>query len=239
MEALGFELRRDAQLSILTEDTVKSSAIEGETLDREQVRSSVARRLGMDAGGLNRADRDVEGVVEMMLDATEGYGQPLTPDRLFDWHAALFPTGRNRMGRIKVGEWRDDSAGPMQVVSGPIGRERVHFEAPPADRLDGEMRAFLDWFNAPADTDAVLKAGLAHLRFVTIHPFDDGNGRIARAITDMALARSEDSPSVSTACRPRFSESGRPITISWSGRRGDQRTSPGGWTGFWRVLAAL
>ena len=194
MEALGFDLRQDAQLSALTEDTVKSNAIEGEVLDSEQVRSSVARRLGMDAGGLNQVNRNVEGVVEMTLDATEGYDQPLTPGRLFDWHAALFPTGRNRMGRIRVGEWRDDSTGPMQVVSGPIGRERVHFEAPPAEKLDEEMRAFLDWFNAPADTDAVLKAGLAHLWFVTIHPFDDGNGRIARAITDMALARSEGSP---------------------------------------------
>ena len=194
MGALGFELRRDAQLITLTEDAVKSSAIEGEVLDTEQVRSSVARRLGMDAGGLSRVDRNVDGVVEMMLDATESYHQPLTQDRLFDWHAALFPTGRSGMGRITVGGWRDDSTGPMQVVSGPVGRERVHFEAPAATRLGGEMREFLDWFNAPAHTDAVLKAGLAHLWFVTVHPFDDGNGRIARAITDMALARSESSP---------------------------------------------
>ena len=194
MGALGFELRRDAQLITLTEDAVKSSAIEGEVLDTEQVRSSVARRLGMDAGGLSRVDRNVDGVVEMMLDATESYHQPITQDRLFDWHAALFPTGRSGMGRITVGGWRDDSTGPMQVVSGPVGRERVHFEAPAATRLGGEMREFLDWFNAPAHTDAVLKAGLAHLWFVTVHPFDDGNGRIARAITDLELARSESSP---------------------------------------------
>jgi Fic family protein len=191
MEALGFPLRSEATLENLTQEVLKSSEIEGEILDREQVRSSIARRLGMDIGGLTAADRHVEGVVEMMLDATEKYGEPLTAERLFGWHAAMFPTGRSGMKRIKVGGWRDDASGPMQVVSGPIGRERVHYEAPPAPRLAAEMNAFLDWFNGEAAIDPVLKAAVAHLWFVTIHPFDDGNGRIARAISDMALARSE------------------------------------------------
>ena len=194
MEALGFELQLDAQADTLTEDAVRSSAIEGEALDTEQVRSSVARRLGMDAGGVRAVDRSVDGVVEMTLDATQSYDRPLTPDRLFGWQAGLFPAGRNRLGAINVGEWRDDSRGPMQVVSGPIGRERVHFEAPAAERIDEEMSAFLEWFNLPASVDGVLRAGLAHLWFVTIHPFEDGNGRIARAVADMALARSEHSP---------------------------------------------
>jgi Fic family protein len=191
MEALGFPLRSEATLENLTQEVLKSSEIEGEILDREQVRSSIARRLGMDIGGLTAADRHVEGVVEMMLDATEKYGEPLTAERLFAWHAAMFPTGRSGMRRITVGSWRDDASGPMQVVSGPIGRERVHYEAPPAPRLAAEMKAFLDWFNGEAAVDPVLKAAVAHLWFVTIHPFDDGNGRIARAIADMALARSE------------------------------------------------
>lgn len=191
METLGFKLQQEAVLQTLTEDVLKSSEIEGEKLNAEQVRSSIARRLGMDVGGLMPVDRSVEGVVEMMLEATGQYDQPLTTERLFAWHAALFPTGRTGMRQIKVGAWRDDSTGPMQVVSGPIGRERVHFEAPAAQRLDREMQIFLDWFNGPQETDWVLKAGLAHLWFVTIHPFDDGNGRIARAIADMALARSE------------------------------------------------
>lgn len=194
MEALGFQLRAEAVLQTLTEDVVKSSEIEGEILDQAQVRSSLARRLGLDIGGLAPVDRNVEGVVEMMLDATQRFSEPLTRDRLFAWHAALFPTGRSGMSRITVGDWRKDDAGPMQVVSGPIGRERVHYEAPPAIRLDGEMAAFLDWFNAEPTTDPVLKAAIAHLWFVTIHPFEDGNGRIARAIADMALARSEGSP---------------------------------------------
>ena len=191
MSALGFDLRQEAMLGTLTEDIVKSSEIEGEALDVEQVRSSVARRLGMDTGGLLHVDRNVEGIVELMLDATSHYEQPLTEERLFDWHAALFPTGRNNTGRIEVGCWR---TGPMQVVSGAIGRERVHFDAPSETRVPEEMATFLDWFNAPAETDEVLKAGLAHLWFVTVHPFDDGNGRIARAIADMTLARSEGSP---------------------------------------------
>ena len=192
MEALGFDLQREAVLGTLVDDVVKSSDIEGESLDAGQVRSSVARRLGMDAGVV-RADRDIEGVVEMMLDATRKYDQPLTADRLHDWHASLFPTGRSGMRRITVGAWRKSDSDPMQVVSGPAGRERVHFEAPPAAGLDAEMRAFLEWFEAPAEADPVLQAGLAHLWFVTVHPFDDGNGRIARAVADMALARSEGS----------------------------------------------
>lgn len=191
MEALGFSLRSEAVLTTLTEEAVTSGAIEGDVLDREQVRSSLARRLGLDVGALAPADRHVEGVVEMMLDATQGFVAPLTEERLYGWHAALFPTGRSGMTMITAGAWRTDQTGPMQVISGPIGRERVHFEAPEATRLPAEMNAFLSWFNADQPLDPVLKAGLAHLWFVTVHPFDDGNGRIARAIADMALARSE------------------------------------------------
>jgi Fic family protein len=191
--AAPFKLRQEAVLRTLTEDVLKSSEIEGEKLDAEQVRSSIARRLGMDIGGLKAVDRNVEGVVEMMLDATRHYDQPLTSERLFAWHASLFPTGRSGMRRIRVGAWRDDDGDPMQVVSGPMGKERVHFEAPAAKRLDPEMGTFLDWFNGNTEGDWVVKAGLAHLWFVTIHPFEDGNGRIARAIADMALARSEQS----------------------------------------------
>ncbi len=194
MEALGFRLREEAVLETLTQDVLKSSEIEGEILDRDQVRSSIARRLGLDIGALTPADRDVEGVVEMMLDATQRYDEPLTEERLFGWHASLFPTGRSGMHRIRVGTWRDDRSGPMQVVSGPVNKQKVHFEAPAAERLSREMAAFLEWFNSPAAIDPVLTAALAHLWFVTIHPFEDGNGRIARAIADMALARSEQSP---------------------------------------------
>jgi len=194
MEALGFQMRAEAMLQTLTEDVLKSSEIEGEKLDRELVRSSIARRLGIDIGALTPADRNVEGVVEMMLDATQKFAEPLTMERLSAWHAALFPTGRSGMSKIRVGDWRDDGAGPMQVVSGPMGREHVHFQAPAAGRLHQEIHAFLAWFNGEEDLDAVLKAGVAHLWFVTIHPFDDGNGRIARAIADMVLARSENSP---------------------------------------------
>jgi Fic family protein len=193
MEALGFDLRAEAVLATLTEDVLKSSEIEGQILDKNQVRSSIARRLGMDIGALAPADRYTEGAVEMMLDATRKYAESLTEERLFAWHAALFPTGRSGMTKIIVGAWRDDGNGPMQVVSGPIGRERVHYEAPSAQRLEAEMSIFLKWFNDEAVLDPVLKAALAHLWFVTIHPFDDGNGRIARAIADMALARSEQS----------------------------------------------
>jgi Fic family protein len=194
MEALGFTLRQEATLQTLTTDVIKSSEIEGEKLDAEQVRSSIARRLGMDIGALKPADSNVEGIVEMMLDATRHYKQPLTDERLFAWHASLFPTGRSGMTKIRAGAWRDDSSGAMGIVSGPVGKEHIHYQAPPAKRLDGEMQGFLDWFNANAGIDPVLKAGLAHLWFVTIHPFDDGNGRIARAIADIALARSENSP---------------------------------------------
>lgn len=192
MEGLGFELKREASLNTLTSDVVKSSAIEGENLNPEEVRSSIARRLGMDIPGLTPASRDVEGIVEMMLDATQSFSKPLTSKRLFDWHAALFPTGRSGMHSIIVGNWRDDSNGPMQVVSGPIGHEKVHFEAPSADKLKKEMTAFLSWFENQSDVDPVLRAGIAHLWFVTIHPFEDGNGRIGRAITDMSLARADN-----------------------------------------------
>ncbi len=191
MEGLGFQLRAEATLTMLTQDVIKSSAIEGKRLDLEMVRSSIARRLGMDKGGVVPSSREVEGVVEMMLDATRQYAEPLNAERLFAWHAALFPTGRSGMQRITVGAWRPLEAGPMQVVSGPMGRERVHFEAPSADRLDREMAAFLKWFEEDRKIDPVLKAGIAHLWFVTIHPFEDGNGRIGRAIVDMALARAE------------------------------------------------
>jgi Fic family protein len=194
MQGLGFSLRAEAVLQTLTQDVLKSSEIEGDLLDREQVRSSIARRLGIDIGALAPADRHVEGVVEMMLDATQSYSKPLTVDRLFGWHAALFPTGRSGMSRIRVGQWRNDKSGPMEVVSGPLGRERVHYRAPGAEKVARETKKFLEWFNSSVEVDPVLKAGIAHLWFVTIHPFDDGNGRIARAIADMALARSEQSP---------------------------------------------
>jgi Fic family protein len=191
MESLGFELRSEASLQILTSDVVKSSAIEGEILNPTEVRSSIARRLGLDVGGLSKSGRDVEGIVELMLDATQRFDQPLSAERMWSWHAALFPTGRSGLRRIAVGRWRPKEAGAMQVVSGPIGRERVHFEAPDAERLPEEMRAFIEWFNGVGAIDPVLKAGLAHFWFVTIHPFEDGNGRIARALADMLLARAD------------------------------------------------
>ena len=193
MEGLGFALRKEALLQTLTQDVLKSSEIEGELLDSQQVRSSIARRLGIDIGALISADRNVEGVVEMMLDATQEYNAPLTKERLFGWHAALFPTGRSGLHIIKVGAWRKDDRGPMQVVSGPLGREKVHYKAPRATRVGRMMGTFLKWFNEEQPTDPVVKAAIAHLWFVTIHPFDDGNGRIARAIADMSLARSDDS----------------------------------------------
>ncbi len=194
MEALGFRFRSEATLTTLTADVLKSSAIEGELLDAEQVRSSIARRLGLDEGGLVRSSRDVEGVVEMMLDATQKHTEPLTAERLFSWHASLFPTGRSGMQAITVGGWRTSQEGPMQVVSGPIGKERVHFEAPSADRLDHEMAGFLHWFGNSSGMDPVIKAGIAHFWLVTIHPFQDGNGRIGRAIADMALAQADGTP---------------------------------------------
>ncbi len=193
MESLGFPLRSEAILQTLTLDVLKSSEIEGEILDPAQVRSSIARRLGMDIAGLISSDRNVDGMVEMMLDATQQFKKSLTKDRLFGWHASLFPTGRSGMQKIVVGIWRDDKHGPMQVISGPIGRQKVHFEAPPAARLNNEMKNFISWFNQNTGIDPVLKAAIAHLWFVTIHPFDDGNGRIARAITDMQLARADGS----------------------------------------------
>lgn len=192
MSGLGFENKQEASLNTLTNDIVKSSAIEGETLDSEEVRSSIARRLGLDIAGLIPASRHVEGIVEMMFDATHQFLKPLTKDRLFGWHAALFPTGRSGIHKITVGDLRTPDVGLMQVVSGPIGRQEVHFEAPPADELDTELQAFLDWFASHQDDiDPVIKAGIAHFWFVTIHPFEDGNGRIARAIGDMALARAD------------------------------------------------
>jgi Fic family protein len=194
MQMLGFDLRQESVLETLTSDVLKSSEIEGAFLQPEQVRSSIARHLGMNISGLIPSDRDVDGVVDMMLDATQNFLHPLTAERLFDWHAALFPTGRSGMYKITVGAWRKDENGPMQVVSGTIGREKVHFQAPDAPLLADEMAQFIDWFNAEQHLDPVLKAAIAHLWFITIHPFDDGNGRIARAIADMQLSKSEGSP---------------------------------------------
>lgn len=191
MQALGFRIQEETMLKALTMDVMKSSEIEGELLNPEQVRSSIARRLGIEIAGALPAERDVEGIVEMMLDATQRYDTPLTDERLFDWHAALFPTGRSGMYKIKTADWRDDV---MQVTSGAMGKETVHFEAPSASKVPSEMTFFLEWIENHINLDPVLKAGLAHLWFVTIHPFDDGNGRIARAITDMLLARADKSP---------------------------------------------
>ena len=191
---VGMALRDQASLSALTEDVIKTSEIEGEQLDVESVRSSIARRLGVNIGALAPVDRHVEGVVEMVLDATANCNARVTRDRLFGWHAALFPTGYSGLVRINVGGWRDDATGPMQVVSGPLGRQRVHFEAPPADRLESETDRFIDWANSASNEPPLIKAGLAHLWFVTLHPFDDGNGRIARAVGDLFLARAEGSP---------------------------------------------
>lgn len=194
MDSLGFHLQTEASLQTLTLDVLKSSEIEGEQLDADQVRSSIARRLGIDVAGLIPSDRNVDGIVEMMLDATQQFQQSLSANRLFGWHTALFPTGRSGMHPIKVGAWRDHTTDdPMQVVSGASGRETVHFRAPDADRLEQEMKQFLIWFNHDSTNDPVLKAALAHLWFVTIHPFDDGNGRIARAIADLQLARADGS----------------------------------------------
>jgi len=192
MEGIKFNLQSEATLEILTQDVLKSSEIEGEILSPDQVRSSIARRLGMDVAGLVPSDRNVDGVVEMTLDATQRYREELTEDRLFGWHAALFPAGRSGMHKIVVGNWRNNRKDdPMQVVSGAMGKEKVHYQAPDSDIVGLEMKRFLDWFNANQDIDPVLKAGIAQLWFVTIHPFEDGNGRIARAITDMQLARAD------------------------------------------------
>ncbi len=194
MEALGFSPREHATLQTLTSDILKSSEIEGEVLDLEQVRSSLARRLGIDIGALKPADRNVDGVVEMMLDATQRYDKPLTAERLCGWQASLFPDGRSGLSRIVTGRWREPDGDPMQMVSGPMGREHVHFEAPAAARLPAEMARFLAWFNNNKPMDPIVRAALAHLWFVTVHPFEDGNGRIARAVGDLALARADDSP---------------------------------------------
>jgi len=192
MGALGFELRNEANLEILTQEIIKSTEIEGEFLDREQVRSSIARRLGLEISGLVYSERNVDGIVDLMIDATKNYDQELDKERLFSWHNALFPTGQSGIYKIIVGNWRDDSTGPMQVVSGALGKEKVHYQAPPAAQLENEMRIFFDWFNLEQNTDLVLKSAIAHLWFVTLHPFEDGNGRISRALSDMLLARSDE-----------------------------------------------
>jgi len=193
MESLGFDLRNEALLDTLTLDVLKSTEIEGEILNPDQVRSSIARKLGMVIAGSVESDRNVDGMVEMMIDATQNCYKSLTAERLFDWHAALFPTGRSGMYRITVADWRKDTTGPMQVVSGAMGKEKVHFQAPDSSRVDNEMIRFLEWFNKTEGIDLVMKAAIAHLWFVTIHPFEDGNGRITRALTDMLLAQSDKS----------------------------------------------
>ncbi|MGN6651975.1 Fic family protein [Trinickia sp.] len=191
---VGGALRAQASLTALTNDVVKTSEIEGERLDIGSVRSSIARRLGVDIGALAPVDRYVDGVVDMVMDATIGCDAPLTCERLFAWHGALFPMGYSGLSKISVARWRNDAQGPMQVVSGPIGRQRVHFEAPPAERLPAEMARFLAWVNAPSHEPPLIRAGIGHLWFVTLHPFDDGNGRMARAIGDLLLARADGSP---------------------------------------------
>jgi len=191
MAGLGMAQREQATLQVLTQEVIKTSEIEGERLSLDAVRSSIARRLGLDIGALAPSDRKVDGVVDVVLDATGHFDQPLTAERLFGWHAALFPTGYSGRVRITVAAWRTDASGPMEVVSGPVGREKVHFTAPPASTLLAQTNAFLKWFEAAPMGDALIKAGLAHLWLVTLHPFDDGNGRISRAVGDMALARAE------------------------------------------------
>lgn len=193
MESLGFDLRKEAVLETMTLDVLKSTEIEGEILNPDQVRSSIARRLGMDIAGLVPSDRNVDGIVDLMLDATQKFTEQLSSDRLFGWHSALFPTGRSGLYKITTGDWRKDSTGPMQVISGAMGKEKVHFQAPSASNLEIEMNNFITWFNKEEQLDPVIKAGVAHLWFVTLHPFDDGNGRIARALIDMLLARSDGS----------------------------------------------
>lgn len=192
MSVLGFDLRNEANLQILTQEIVKSTEIEGEILDKEQVRSSVARRLGLEISGLVNSERNVDGIVDLMLDAITNYDKELSKERLFSWHASIFPEGRSGMYNIKAGSWRDDSTGPMQVVSGALGKEKVHYQAPPAETLEKEMQQFIRWFNLNQKEDFVLKAAVAHLWFVTVHPFEDGNGRISRALSDMLLARSDE-----------------------------------------------
>ena len=190
MEALGFTIKEDTILSTLTLDVLKSSEIEDETLNYEQVRSSIARRLGIEYSGMVRTERDVDGLVEMMLDATQNYNEPLNEARLFGWYAALFPARWSGMHRINTGCY--PKAG-IQIVSDPMGKEKINFLAPSPEQVKQEMDKFLDWFNGETNIDAVLKAAIAHFRFIIIHPFDDGNGRIARAMSDLLLARSEES----------------------------------------------
>ena len=240
MESLGFSLRDEAVLQILTRDVLTSSEIEGEILDPAQVRSSIARRLGMDISGLVPADRDVEGVVEMMLDATQKFNEPLTDERLFAWHASLFPTGRSGMTRIRVGAWRDESAGPTQVVSGPFGKEKVHYQAPDARRLDREMKLFLEWFSAEQKIDPVLKSGIAHLWFVSIHPFDDGNGRIALGHCRYGFwLDPRGVRSASTACQRKSGRNEMSITRNWKQYRSGILISPNGCAGIWTVWIVL
>ncbi|MFZ4507306.1 MAG: Fic family protein [Fimbriimonas sp.] len=194
LEAIGFDGLQDQDIEALSEELVKSSAIEGEKLDIETVKNSVARRLGVERGGIARTDHYIEGLVEMAIDAAQRYHEPLTADRIFNWHAALFPTGRNSLGPVKVGDWRDDAQGPMVVVSQKRGREIIHFEAPSAERLPAEMSAFLGWVEGENEESAILKAGIAHIWFESIHPMDDGNGRIGRNIMDLLLARADQKP---------------------------------------------
>ncbi len=194
METLGFNLRNEAVLETLTAEVIKTSEIEGQILDLDQVRSSIARQLGIRVSGLVPSDRNVDGVVEMMLDATQNYKKRLSTDRLFVWHSALFPSGRSGMYRVIAGNWRDDSTGPMQVVSGALGKEKVHFEAPPAGEIRKEMKSFISWFNKESDQDLIIKSAISHLWFITIHPFEDGNGRIARALSELLLTRSDGTP---------------------------------------------
>ena len=195
IKELGFEIQQTARADVLVEEALKTSAIEGEKLDPDAVRSSVGRKLGLPDAGLKEVrDQKAEGLVEILLDATINHSKKMTFERIWSWHAALFPTGYSGMLKISVGRWRDDNKGPMQVVSGPIGQEKVHFEAPPAKKLDKEMQTFISWINETSELDGIIRAGLVHIWFVTIHPFDDGNGRIARTLTDMLLARDENNP---------------------------------------------
>jgi Fic family protein len=193
MQAMGFKLREEALLKTLTLDVQKTSEIEGELLNMDQVRSSLARKLGLDIGGLVRSDRHVDGVVEMTIDATQHYQKPLSKKRLCTWQTQLFPLRKSGNFKVLTGNYRKDETGPMQVISGALGKERIHFEAPAATILTAEMAQFIKWFNTHHDVDPVLKAAIAHLWFITLHPFEDGNGRIARALTDMQLARADES----------------------------------------------
>lgn len=193
MESLGFDLQDEAVLNTITLEIVKSSEIEGEILDLEQVRSSVARRLGIELAGAIESERHIDGIVEMMLDATQRYDLPITKDRLFGWHSSLFPTGWSNMYKITVADWRKDTTGPMQVISGAMGKEKIHFEAPNSDRINSEIETLINWIELHNDIDPVLKSAIVHLWFITIHPFEDGNGRITRAITELLLARSDNS----------------------------------------------